>query len=62
MKLIGPADLTKYKLMCEFALNTSEMLAHLNDILVPRDFEQMTADCFKEIRKLLESSAEPPKA
>ena len=46
---VGIEVFKKYRLIAEFARNTSDMLEHLSDILQPRDFEQMAKDEFRQI-------------
>jgi internalin A len=46
---VGNEVFKKYKLIGEFARNTSDMLEHLIDILEPRDFDRMAKEGFREI-------------
>ena len=46
---VGTEFFRKFKLIGEFARNTSNMLEHLVDKLHPRDFERQAAEGFKEV-------------
>ena len=56
---VGTAFYAKFKLIGEFARNTSNMLEHLIDKLMPRDFDRMAAQGFREVRRLI--GATPPR-
>jgi len=46
---VGTEFFRKFKLIGEFARNTSNMLEHLVDKLQPRDFERQAEEGFKEV-------------
>ena len=46
---VGTESFRKFKLIGEFARNTSNMLEHLVDKLQPRDFERQAEQGFKEV-------------
>lgn len=46
---VGTIFFGKFKLIGEFARNTSDMLEHLIDKLMPRDFDRMAADGFRDV-------------
>lgn len=46
---VGTEFFRKFKLIGEFARNTSNMLEHLVDKLQPRDFERQAAEGFQEV-------------
>ncbi len=48
-KVVGTEFYRKFKLIGEFARNTSDMLEYLVDKLEPKDFERQAADGFQEI-------------
>jgi internalin A len=50
---VGSEVFRKFTLMSEFARNTSDILEHLVDKLMPRDFERMAAEGFREIVDLV---------
>jgi len=49
LKAVGTEFYQKFKLIGEFARNTSNMLEHLVDKLQPRDFDRQAQEGFKEI-------------
>lgn len=49
LKTVGTEFYRKFKLIGEFARNTSNMLEHLVDKLQPRDFERQAKEGFKEV-------------
>lgn len=59
---VGTAFYAKFKLIGEFARNTSNMLEHLVDKLMPRDFDRMAAEGFREVRELIGAKPRRPGA
>lgn len=53
MTAVGNAVFGKFRLIGEFARNTSDMLEHLVDKLQPRDFERQAAEGFQEVLEQL---------
>jgi internalin A len=51
--VVGPEFFRKYKLISEFGRNASDMLEHLVDRLLPRDFDRMGAEGFGEVVRLV---------
>lgn len=49
IETVGTEFFRKFKLIGEFARNTSNMLEHLVDKLQPRDFERQAKEGFKEV-------------
>jgi len=45
--------IAKYRMIGEFARNTSDMLEYLADTLMPRDFDAMAKDGFRVVRELI---------
>jgi internalin A len=58
----GQRLIAKYRLVGEFARNTSDMLEYLVDKLMPRDFDRMAKEGFREVRELIGSSSRRPSA
>src|SRR5262245_1624287 len=50
---VGTAVFRKYKLIGEFARNTSDMLEYLVDKLEPRDFDRLAANGLQEVLQQL---------
>jgi internalin A len=46
---VGGVAFRKYRLISEFARNTSDMLEHLVDKLQPRDFDRQAGEGFQEV-------------
>ena len=49
VNVVGAEFFRKFKLIGEFARNTSDMLEHLVDKLQPRDFERQAKEGFREV-------------
>jgi len=62
MEAVGTALYSKFRLIGEFARNTSDMLELLNDKLMPRDFDRMAAEGFREVRDQILAKSRPPGA
>ncbi|MBI5817569.1 MAG: TIR domain-containing protein [Verrucomicrobia bacterium] len=52
-EIVGETVLKKYKVMSEFARNASDILEHLCDVLMPRDFDRMAKEGFQEVLNLI---------
>ncbi len=47
------------RLMAEFAMNVADMLAWLNDVLMPRGFTSIQKDNFRAVLELVEPATRP---
>jgi internalin A len=55
----GVEIIKEYRLVDEFARNVADMLAYLNDKLMPRDLTRMERDSFAEIVRLIGKGGKP---
>ena len=57
---VGETTIREGRLMAEFALHVADMLAWLNDILMPHGFENIQTDNFCSVVELLRTNAHCP--
>ena len=54
---VGTAAYRKFRLIGEFTRTASDMLEHLVDKLMPRDFERMAGEGFREVLEQIRGRA-----
>ena len=57
--VLGKEALEELRMMQDFAHHVSDILEHLVDKLMPRDFDRIAAAGFKEVLELIDKGQEP---